>query len=104
MGDLLGTKTQTTTSAYASVLKVELHSQIHKVTVHLVEKNVNAVKYKILASNDDVTFETLQAETVIAKNGSDWQTLDEAWRFIDVQAVDSVAETHGSIKVTATGN
>lgn len=112
--DNLGVNTQTTTSSYASVLKVTMPVgkksydlgavQVQKVLIHMIEKNVNAIKVKILASNDDTTYETIMAETTIAKNASLYETLSDPWMYIDVQAVDAVAETHGSLKVVISGS
>ncbi len=105
MGDILGTKTQTSTDTYTTILKLgEISANIHTITFSLKEQNVNAVKYKILGSNDDSTYETLQAETVIAKNGSDWQTISEPWRYIDVKIQTSVSPNPGSVKIVAAGN
>lgn len=103
MGDNLGTKTLTSTDDYVSILKLQLYSQTKKVLIHLKEGNVNAVKYKILASNDDITYETLLAETVLAKNGSDYQVVDDPWNFIDIQFKASVGASQGSLKVCVSG-
>jgi len=103
VGDSLGSKTQTSTNNYASILKIEVPSQITKVLVHLKEQNVNAVKYKILASADDVTYETLKDETSLSKNGSVYETCDDPWRIFDVQIKSAVAGIHGSVKATISG-
>jgi hypothetical protein len=85
------------------MLKIEVPSQITKVLVHLKEQNVNAVKYKILASADDVTYEILKDETSLAKNGSVHETCDDPWRFFDVQIKSAVAGIHGTVKATIAG-
>jgi len=93
------------TGAYVSAVLVPVPPQIKNLLVHIVEKNVNAVKFKILGtSRDGGKQETLKAETTIAKNGSTYETLTEPWLFIDVQIIDSVAPDHGSVDIDVLGN
>jgi hypothetical protein len=103
VGDSLGSKTQTSTNNYTSILKTEVPSQITKVLFHLKEQNVNVVKYKILASADDVTYETLKDETGLLKNGSVYEICEDPWRFFDVQIKSAVAGIHGNVKATVSG-
>lgn len=94
---------QTTTNDYASIVKVKLPTNMKRFLIHWKELNVNAALIKILASPDDVTYETIKAETALAKNGSSYETLEDPWTWIDVQVKSAVAETHGSVKVYITG-
>ena len=104
MTELIGTKpAHATTSAYVSALKVKVPPHIKGLLIHLAEDNVNAVKFKILGSSDDSRYEMLKGDTIIAKNGSTYETLTDAWLWVDIQVKDSVAETHGSVTVNVTG-
>lgn len=100
--DFIIPRTATSTNSYATVCKVnDLHSR--NILVSIKENNVNAIKYKILGSLDDVTYHELQAETVVTKNGSGYKSFSDAWRFIDVQIASNVAETHGNATVVISG-
>lgn len=102
--------TQTSTDAYVSMGIVTAPASIKKLLIQLTELNVNAVKFKILASNDLATETTLanavtlKAETTIAKNGAaNPETIEDAWRYVEVQVVDAVGGSHGSLKCVITG-
>lgn len=102
--------TLTSAADYVSMGVITVPASIKKLLIQLTEKNVNAVKYKILASNDlatDGTLSepvTLKAETTITKNAAaDPATLEDAWRYVEVQFADNVAATHGSLKCVITG-
>ena len=91
------------TNSYASALKILVPHRITKVLVHLKEENTNAVKVKVLASVDDVVYETIKPETVLAKNGSAYETVTDPWMWLDVQFCASVADAQGKLTVTITG-
>ena len=104
MGDIMGTVTQTTTNSAVSILKLTVPSQINEVLIHLKELKVNSVTYTILASNDDVTYETLLGTTTLLKDASAYQIVGDSWRFIDIQIAALVGGAQGSVKVVAVGN
>lgn len=110
MGDILLNVTQTSANAYATVGSiVTVRSEIKTLVIQCTEKNVNAVKIKILASNsrtdEGALLEPVEllAETVIAKNAARYDTISDPWRFIDVEVASNVAATHGSLKVAISG-
>ena len=105
MGQSLGSNTQTSTNDYASVLKVQVPGQVKTVLVHLIEKNVNAVIYRIRGSIDDATYETLPNVdgVTLAKNASAFETCDDPWLYFDVQVKSAVAGVHGSLEVLVSG-
>jgi len=105
LGQNLGSNTQTSTNDYASVLKVKVPGQIKTILAHLIEKNVNAIVYRIRGSVDDETYETLPNVDCIAlaKNGSAFETCDDPWVYFDVQIKSAVAGAHGSVKVLVSG-
>ena len=99
-------RTATSTNTYTSINKVS-NIQSDTVTVQVKENNVNAVTYKILVSLDDITYQQLpDASTTftVAKNGSDYQIIDGAWKYVDVQIVSSVADAHGNLTCTISGS
>jgi hypothetical protein len=103
--EVIGEKSsQATTNSYVTALKLQIPTHIKQILVHIKELNVNAIKYKILASTDNVTYETLKAATTIAKNGSTYETLTDPWPWVDVQVTDDAGGTHGSVKVIITGS
>lgn len=102
LDDFIVPRTATSTNNYVSVYKVS-DSHSRHIAISIKENNVNALLYKVLGSLDDVTFHELLAETSLAKNGSDYQTIEGAWRYIDVQIKSAVAETHGNATVLISG-
>ncbi len=105
MPEKLGsTLSQNTTSSYADLLKISAAPpRANRIVLWLKEENTNAIKYKVLASNDDNRYETVKAETTLAKNGSTYEVVSDPWLFILVQVADSVAETHGKATCIASG-
>ena len=104
MTELLGKASAVaTTTAMVSALKLKVPPQMSRLLIHVKENNTNAIKYQVLASNDDVTYETLKAATTVAKNGSTYETLSDPWLWVDVQVQDNVAETHGVATVVVSG-
>jgi hypothetical protein len=104
MPTLVGTTTAlATTNAYVSALKMYVPPHIPTIVVQIKENNTNAIKYKILVSEDDVTYFEYKPETVVIKNGSDFEPVIGAWLWIDVQVVASVAGAQGSVTIKGMG-
>jgi len=104
MPELLGSvSSKLTTNAYVSALKIQVPRHIGSLLLQLVEENVNAVKFKVLGSNDDDNYETLKAETVLAKNASTYETLTDPWLWVDIQVKASVDDAHGRVTVHVSG-
>jgi len=105
LGQKLGSNTQASTNDYASVLKVKVPGQVKSVLVHLIEKNSNAVVYRIRGSVDDSAYETLPNVdgVTLAKNGSAFETCDDPWVYFDVQIKSAAAGAHGSVEVLISG-
>jgi hypothetical protein len=95
-------RTKTSSNSYVSANIVQ-NCNSSKFVVQLRENNVNSVKYQILASIDGINFETLQGETVIPKDGSDYQIFEGCWRFVDVQFMSTVENSHGNLTTTISG-
>ena len=106
MANLIGSvNSKISTNDYVSALKLGLSSiKYWNFVVHLKEDNTNAIKFKILASIDQVTWETIKAETTLAKDGSVYETLSDAWLYIDVQFKANVADTQGKLTVNVSGS
>lgn len=110
MGDIILNVTQASVNTYATAGQVvTIPATTQKVLIQLTEKNVNAIKYKILASNaidaNGALTEAveLKAETVIAKNGADYQTISDPWRYIDVEFAANAGGSQGSLKLVISG-
>jgi hypothetical protein len=103
--ELIGTiSAQPSTNAYVSAVLVKVPPHTTKLLIHIVEKNVNAITYKVLGqSRASGTTEELLAPKAIAKAGSDWQTLEDAWLYVDVQIITTVNPNHGSVDVDILG-
>ena len=84
------------TDPYASAVKVTVQQGGNRVIIHIKENNANAIKYKILTSPDDVTYETLIADILVAKNASAYEVLSDPWLYIDVQLANNVAGSSGT--------
>lgn len=74
-----------------------------KVIIHIKEKNVNAVKWKILGTVDGSIYEEVAAEQTLGKAASDYEVIDDPWLGYDVQIKDSVGGSHGSVDIHVTG-
>lgn len=111
MAKLLKSATATTTDNYADLLVLTVPYGINQVGVHILENNVNAIKYKVLGSLDGTLFETeIKAETVVAKNGSGVvlpsavAALGDPFQKISVQIKASVGAAQGNVTATLVGN
>jgi hypothetical protein len=103
MGDVIANVTQTTTNGYLSIAKVNIASQYDIILIQLTELDVNSAVYRILASNDDVTYQTIREATALAQNTSAVpETLTDPWKYVDVQIIDGAG--HASVKCVITGS
>lgn len=93
-----------TTNSYVDLISIELLPWVRMLLIWLKEENTNAVKYKVLASNDGSRWETLKAETIIANNGSTWEWLTDSWRYLKVQHKASVDGSQGKTTCIVSGN
>lgn len=111
MTKLLASGTLTSTDEYVTLAEVDLFEQpnVDKVSVEVVENNVNAIKFKIEGTIDGTNYEEIKAEAQLAKNGkidvtpADAAKLADPWRKIRVQHKSDVAETHGNTTATIIG-
>jgi len=103
--ELLGkTLAQASTGAYADIVSLQIPPGVTKLSVFLKEKNVNAIKYKIIAgmNGTDYPYE-ITGETVIAKDAQVYETptsntkLADPMLHVKVQIIDSVPPNHGSV-------
>lgn len=87
MPEEIGSATADTTNSYADLIKVKLAQTktLGKFLIWLKENNVNAIKFKILGSQDDTNYEELKAETVLAKNASTFELVAWPWLYVKVQ-------------------
>lgn len=108
----LGAATLASVNAYANVILVKVPPQVQKVSVQIVENDVNAIKWKIDGSIDDgTTWEAIRAEQTLAKAGTialtpsdtGLERLGDPWKQIRVQHKSSVAGVHGNTTVTVIG-
>ena len=88
-----------TTNNYASALKLKLGASADRLTVHIKENNVAAVRWKVLSSLDDVVYETIRDEEIVLQNGSDYDTLTDLWRYVDVQVISNVVDVPGVVTI-----
>jgi hypothetical protein len=94
---------QATTDTYADVTGSTLDT-LNKLCASytIVENNVNAIKWKVLASNTSaftVAVEA-QAEAVVAQAGSSsFSTAAAVWRYYKVQVKASVGSSQGNVTV-----
>ena len=95
---------KTSTDNYASALKLQVPTHMQKVMFHLKENNTNAIKYKILGSMDDVTYEEVVVETILAKNASiKLDAITDPWPYLDLQFKASVGAAQGKLTSYAAG-
>jgi hypothetical protein len=110
--ELLGKKlAQATVDDYADVVSLTIQPDFTKLSVYIKEKNVNAVKYKILGSMDGSVYGyEITSETVIAKNGSVYETpttnakLADPMLYVKVQVKASVGTNQGSVDCYIAGS
>lgn len=105
MAKLIGSVSEkTSTDDYVSALKVGLTDLGYSTfLVHLKENNTNAIRFKILASVDNVIFETIKGETTLAKDGSFYETFSDPWIYVDVQFKADAAGNQGKLTVNISG-
>jgi hypothetical protein len=105
MVSLIRKRTQISGNDYISIMKLNLNNIEYKTFLfHFREENTNAIKFKILASSDQITWETIKEETTLAKNGSTYETLTDAWMFIDIQFKADTPEAQGKLTLNVSGN
>ena len=98
------TLAQTTTNAYASVLKIERPPDVTKMLFQLYEDGTNATLYQVLASNVDTA--ALYATLVTDVSLSDdtlYETMCDAWLFIDIQIKAASGGSQGVVTAYASG-
>ena len=93
---LMDSHTQDSTDSDATILQLEI-PETHKATFWLKENNVNAVTFLIHGSMNLTTWEELKGVTDLAKNGSTYETLGDAWRFVRVQIKTKTSPNHGNV-------
>jgi hypothetical protein len=99
----MANNTQTTTAGYVSIAKIQVPTQIDIILIQLTEMDVNSAIFKVLASNDDVTYQTIVEATALAQNSSATPiTLTDPWNYVDVQIVDGAG--HASVKCVISGS
>lgn len=94
----------TTTDNYADVTGSLLDTQEGKYTTFTIKNThaTNAIKWKVLASNDNSTFVEVKAEAVVAAVSTDKfePTIGQmGYRYYKVQAASNVAATPGTAQV-----
>jgi len=92
------TVAQTTTDSYASLLKART-PEVTKVTVVIANTDsVNALKYRILGSNDpdgaSGSYAIEKTESVLAANATERYSLSGSFFWIDIQVADNVPASH----------
>ncbi len=98
-------KTQASTDNYVEVATVEAPHIYSNVNFQFVEQNVNAVLYKIEASqvNEADTFKTLVSDGAVAKAGVEYEMLyNEGWLFFKLSVKSAVAGAHGNLRALVT--
>lgn len=93
----------TSATDYASALKLHVPPQTSKMMVHIKEDNVNAIKWTILGSIDDVFYSEEMAEASILKDGFDVHEITKAWCYIDVIIKSTVKDVHGKALIAVSG-
>jgi hypothetical protein len=93
-----------TTASYASAISgpLTITRPYKKITINVKENNTNSILYQIIGYTETSTWArpmTLATALPVAKNGADFQIVDMPLLAIDVQAVDAVGGTHGSVNV-----
>lgn len=111
MARILKSATGATTNDYADLLEVTIPYGYDQVAVHILENDVNAIKYQVLASLDGTLFDTeIKAETVVAKDASDSvlpsavDALKDPFLKVKVQIKASVGDAQGNVTATILGN
>lgn len=94
----------TTTASYTTAVSgpLAITKPYKKITINVKENNTNAILYQIIGYTEATGFTrpiTLVTNLPVSKNGSDYQVIDMPLLAIDVQAVDAIGGTHGSVNV-----
>ena len=92
----------TTTAAYLSCIggPVVIGRPYASISIHVKEANVNAILYQIVGYLEASGFARpiiLATALPISKNADDYQIVTMGLVAIDVQAMDAVGGTHGSV-------
>jgi hypothetical protein len=92
------------TASYASAISgpLVIATTYNRITINIKESNVNAVMYQIIGYTEASGFArpiVLATNLDVAKNGADHQILEVPLLAIDVQVIDKVGGTHGSVNV-----
>lgn len=94
---------QVTTDNYADVVGSTLDTLHHLCASYtIIENNVNAIKWQVLASNDAAFAVSVvaQVEAIVAKAGSSsFSTATAVWRYYKVQVKASVGAAQGNVTV-----
>jgi hypothetical protein len=95
-----------TTNDYAALISIKVPSQINKLLFYLKEEDLNAVLFKIEGAQDEnfVYAEELLAETLLAQDGSVFETLSDPWLFVRVLVKGAVEDTQGSVSCIISGS
>lgn len=87
--------TLTSTNAYVAGFTSRL-DQFDKLTIILVENNVNAIKYRIRVGVNSTDLKSLMTDQVCAKNAIEYETLSDLWNYIEIAIASNVAGTHST--------
>jgi len=92
-------------NTWGDVLEIEVPDPFNNLLIYVKEGNANALKWRVRGSSDHVNYKTLTSggERTIAKDGDDYETLSDAWRWVLVQAKTAVDSAWGLISVYFSG-
>jgi hypothetical protein len=95
-----------TTNDYATLISIKVPSQINKLLFYLKEEDLNIVLFKIEGAQDEdfVYAEELKAETLLAQNGSFFETLSDPWLFVRVLVKAAEEDTQGAVSCIISGS
>lgn len=85
----------TSADAYATFLTAYVYPWQNKL-IYVIENNVNAITYSVDGSVDNANWVRIVTDQAIAKNGSDYQTVTDAWIWLRVQVKSTAAGTHST--------
>ncbi len=90
----------TTTASYADIGLMDAHGKTRVVYVITNAHATNGIKWKVLASVDNVTYVELEAEAVVAGlASSSWvaDATETSYRYFKVQTKDEGGAAHGTV-------